>query len=235
MAGARSPRRAGRRRPRAPAAAVCPLSSCSRMWSLADSNADTANRHPAAPRRGNTSRWSQDVLDLDRHVEGHIGKGAVHGVDDPGGVVGAVEEIGIAEGDVARAGGDELGDIGHDGVVGHEAGSPVVDDGHRTMPATVRAAMARFDVPDQAALVPEGESGVAVETREGDDGPGARSGPVRARPRSACLRRGRAQVSRPGRRGRRPRRRAGARTRRRWRDRRPASPPSAPSSPAYRP
>ena len=81
-------------------------------------------------------------------------------------VVRAVQEIGVAEGDVARSHGHELGDVGHHGVLAHQAGAAVVDDGHGTVPAPVRAAVAGLDVAGQAAFAPEGKAGVAVEARE---------------------------------------------------------------------
>ena len=53
----------------------------------------------------------EEVLDLGREVEGEVGEPLVHRLDDPSGVGGPVEEVGIGEGDVLRAGFDEAGDV----------------------------------------------------------------------------------------------------------------------------
>ena len=59
------------------------LVQLARMWSLADSKRRHPNRQPAWANAGQHVAVAQDVLDLDRHVEGQVGEGAVHGVDDP--------------------------------------------------------------------------------------------------------------------------------------------------------
>src|SRR5207248_3628778 len=71
-----------------------------------------------------------------------------------------VEEVGITERDVARTRLDELrGVVEHD-IEWNLARASVVDDGHRTMPAPVRAAARRFDVAGRdRKSVGEGKSG----------------------------------------------------------------------------
>ena len=75
----------------------------------------------------------------------------VQGLHDAHGVRRAVEEIGIAEGDVPRAGGDLRGDVGQHDVGLHDAELPLVDRHDRTMPAQVPAAAAGLGVADRSA------------------------------------------------------------------------------------
>ncbi len=94
------------------------------------------------------------------------GNALVDGVDHAGRMVRAVEEIGIAEGDVAGPHVHELGDVGDDGVLGDQSGAPVVDHGDRAVTAPVRAPVARLHVAGQAAFGPEGHLCVAVQAGE---------------------------------------------------------------------
>ena len=162
-AGLDARRRAARPRPRSrrPRCDPCPAGRASS--SLADSKADTTKRQPAAGHAGPHVAVAQDVLDLGGHVEGQVGEGAVDGVDHARRVVGTVQEVGVAEGDVAGPHAHELGDVGHDGVLADQAGAAVVDDGDRTVTAAVRAPVARLHVAGQAALAPESQAGVAVQ------------------------------------------------------------------------
>ena len=62
----------------------------------------------------------QQVLDLDRHVVGEIRESLVQRLDDADGVGGAVEEIGVAEGNVLGAGRDLLRDVGQHDLRWHD-------------------------------------------------------------------------------------------------------------------
>ena len=92
----------------------------------------------------------QDVLDLDGDVEGHA---RVRGVDRARHrqrVLGAVEEVGIAERDVARAGRHLRADVGDDDVDGHDEEAAAVDRRDRAVAAVVQAAAAGLDVAGDA-------------------------------------------------------------------------------------
>src|SRR5581483_8291014 len=57
-------------------------------------------------------------------------------------------------------------DVGEDRICGDDARPPVVDDGYRTMTASVGATPARLDVSDDTFLATECEMRVALERRE---------------------------------------------------------------------
>src|ERR687885_687824 len=78
----------------------------------------------------------------------------------------AVEEVGIAEGDVAGAQLDEARDVPHHGVCADDPDAPVVDGGHRAVAAPVHAAVARLDVAHEPLVAPEREVRVALERRQ---------------------------------------------------------------------
>ena len=65
----------------------------------------------------------QQMLDLDRHVVGDAGKLTRQACDDALGVADAVEEVGIAEGDVPRAGGNLRAHVGEHDVGVRRCGS----------------------------------------------------------------------------------------------------------------
>ena len=108
---------------------------------------------------------AQDVLDLRRAVEGELGEALVHRLHDAQRVAAAVEEVGIAEGDVAGAELDEARDVPHHGVRADDADAPVVDSGHRAVAAPVHAAVARLDVAHEPLVASEREVCVALERR----------------------------------------------------------------------
>ena len=93
----------------------------------------------------------EDVLDLDRAVERQVGKGGVHGTDHSHRVPRAVQEIRIRERHMPRPHRLQLGDVGHDDVLGHDPKATVVHDGERTVPAAVRAPWLASTAP-RAAL-----------------------------------------------------------------------------------
>ena len=108
----------------------------------------------------------KDVLDLDRAVEGDVGELLVHRGDDAARVRWRVEEVGIAERDVARTGGDELRDVGEHRVLVDAADAAVEHDRHRTVTAPVRAAVRREDRADELRFAVHLEPGVAIERRQ---------------------------------------------------------------------
>ena len=87
-----------------------------------------------------------EVLDLDGRVVGDLGEFGMERFYDPHGMGGAVEEIGIAEGDVARACRDLLPDVGEHHVALHHAKLSLVDGHHRAVPAQMLAAAAGLGV-----------------------------------------------------------------------------------------
>ena len=133
---------------------------------MTDSNAETTNRQPARASVGPQLGVAQDVLDLRRAVEGEVGEALVHRLHDAQRVAAAVEEVGIAEGDVAGAQLDEARDVPHHGVRADDADAPVVDGGHRAVAAPVHAAVARLDVPHEPLVAPERQVRVALERRQ---------------------------------------------------------------------
>ena len=104
-------------------------------------------------------------VDLGRAVEGHVRERSWSRRTTRERVRRAVEEVGVAEGDVAGPGRHLGGDVGHHDVLGDDADAAVVDDGHRAVAAAVEAAMARLDVTGQPPLVAERELGIALERR----------------------------------------------------------------------
>src|SRR5690349_23602927 len=91
------------------------------------------------------------MLDLDRDVEGDIGVGGMQRPDDAPRVARPVEEIRIAERDVARPGENLRIDVGQDDLGLHDAELAVVDRDDWTVPAEMTAAAARFGVSDDGA------------------------------------------------------------------------------------
>ena len=98
------------------------------------------------------------------------------------GVGGAVEEVGIAEGDVLRAGGDLRADVGEHDVGVHGAEAAVVDRHDRAVAAAMLAAARRLGVADDPPLVADLERGVLRQRRQigsiGRDELHAPDGPV---------------------------------------------------------
>ena len=88
----------------------------------------------------------QQVLDLGREVERELRPLRVQPPGDLQRMAGPVQEIGIAEGDVSRAGRDLGADVGEHHVRRHHEEPPAVNGHHRAMPAQVQAAAARLHV-----------------------------------------------------------------------------------------
>ena len=174
------------------------------------------------PQAGPDVAVAKDVLDLGGDVEGELGECSVHGLDHASGVMRAVEEIGIPEGDVAGSHVHEPSHIGEDDVVADQAGTPVVDHGHRAMPAAMRTPVAGLDISDQTALAAEGELRVTVQT--GQEVAGGKPEPAPPELHHGVrLFVAAGVVGDPvPMRGSRPRRRGQARTPRRWRGPPPA-------------
>ena len=70
---------------------------------------------------------AEQVFDLRREVVRHAGELGVQRADQPERMPGAVEEVGVAERDVSRAGGDEAADVAEHDVLRHDEESSVVD------------------------------------------------------------------------------------------------------------
>src|ERR1035437_8949285 len=86
----------------------------------------------------------EEVLDLDGDVVAEPGPLLVEGFDDGDGVAGAVEEIGVAKGDVGSAGGDLAADVLQDDIGLHDAEEATVDRDYGTVAAEVLAAARGF-------------------------------------------------------------------------------------------
>src|SRR5215510_2196310 len=85
----------------------------------------------------------QQVFHLDYDVVSHIGKFAMQRFNDPSRVSRTIEEIRIAERDVAGTLFDLRTHIGEDRFYGHDPELAVVDRHDRAMPAAVLAASGR--------------------------------------------------------------------------------------------
>ena len=126
----------------------------------------------------------EDVLHLDGQVEGQVGKRSVRLSQDVHRVAGGVEEVGIAEGDVARTHADQSRDVGHDVVESGHPVAAVVNRRDRTMAAAVPASMAGLDVAGQPGLAVDLQTGVVSRAPAADDGPAVRRSSGRDRPGS---------------------------------------------------
>src|SRR2546427_2317490 len=91
----------------------------------------------------------------------------------------AVEEVGVAEREVAGTHLDETLDVAQEDVLVHDPDAPVVYRRHRAVAAAVHAAVARLDVADQPLLVAEHEAAVALQ-RRGEPPPGEAEKPPAA-------------------------------------------------------
>ena len=108
----------------------------------------------------------EQVLDLDGDVVGEPRAFAMQRLDDRDGVAGAVEEIGVAEGDVRGAGGHLAADVFEHDVGLHDAEQPVIHRDHRTVAAEVLAAARGLGVADAARAVGHDELRVGAERRQ---------------------------------------------------------------------
>ena len=84
------------------------------------------------------------VLHLDRRIEGDIGKRRVQRAGEPERMSRAVQEVGVAERDVACARRDLGPDVGHHHRFRHDAEAPLVHRHHRAVAAEMLAAAAAF-------------------------------------------------------------------------------------------
>ncbi len=91
---------------------------------------------------------------------------ARHPGQDRLGVTDAVEEVGIAEGDVPRAGRHLGADVAEHDVNRDDPEAAVVDRHDRTVPAAVLAAAARFRVAGRAPLPGGLQGGIAGQRRQ---------------------------------------------------------------------
>ncbi len=88
------------------------------------------------------------MLDFDGGIVGDAGKFGVERFDNFHGVLGAVEEIGIAEGHVLGSGGDLLAEVGEDRFPRDDAELPLIHGHDGAVPAEMLAASAGFGVGD---------------------------------------------------------------------------------------
>ena len=113
------------------------------------------------------ARVGEEVLDLDRDVEGQVRELARNPSRDVERVARAVEKVRIAEGDVSGASLDLRADVGQDDVGGNDAKAAVVDGHNRTVAAEVLAAPAGLRVAGNAArAVAETDRRIARERRK---------------------------------------------------------------------
>ena len=82
----------------------------------------------------------EKMLHLGSEVETHVGKGVVEGTGYFAGVAGAVEEVGVAKGDVAGAVVNLLGDVCEHGLDGDDEKAAVVYGYDRAVAAGVQTA-----------------------------------------------------------------------------------------------
>ena len=92
----------------------------------------------------------QDVLDLRREIERQRRELGVHRPDNRQRVARAVQEIGIAEGDVRGAGRCLLADVRQHDIARHDEEAARAHRGNGTMTAEVQAAAARLGLAGQA-------------------------------------------------------------------------------------
>ena len=170
-------------------------------------------QRPCRRQLGDQRGVRHDVLDLRREAEGDVRVLRVQRPRDAQRVRRPVEEIGIAEVDVARAGGDLRARILQHHLRRHGEEPPAVDGRNRTVPAQVLAAARRLDVAGDALLARDRQPGVlrragAARAGRAPARGGGRAGAVRPparRPRrstpparrAAARNRGRARCAPP--------------------------------------
>src|SRR5208282_1844752 len=93
---------------------------------------------------------AQQVLDFDGDVVAERGKLPVERLDDFDGVARAVEEIGVAEGDVLRPGGHLLADVGQNNFGSDHAEGAAIYGNNGAVAAQMFAAARGFRVADDA-------------------------------------------------------------------------------------
>ena len=124
-----------------------------------------ARHQQAAGRRelGQYSGVANQVLDLDRDVVAQLRMLRVQRAHQRQRVTGSVQEVRVAERDVARAGAHLAADVlEHDGAR-DDAEPPAVDGHDRTVPAGVPAAATRFRVTrDAGAAIGKADARVAA-------------------------------------------------------------------------
>ena len=76
----------------------------------------------------------------------------------------AVEEVRVAERDVARSHPGQALNVAQHALRLHDPDAPVVDGGDRAMPAAMHAPVAGLHVPDQPLLPAHRQTGVAFES-----------------------------------------------------------------------
>jgi hypothetical protein len=110
---------------------------------------------------------AEDVLDLDGGVEGEIRPLGMEGGGDAQGMGGAVEEVRIAEADVAGAGRNLAADVGEDDMERDHAKGALVEGDDGAMAAEVLAAATGLGGASGEPLAVDDERGVAVKRGQG--------------------------------------------------------------------
>src|SRR6476660_8056829 len=109
---------------------------------------------------------AQQVLHLDRHVVGRLGELSRKAANDRFSVTNAVEEIGIAECDVARARGNLRSHVGQHDLGRNDAEAAVIHRHDWTVPASMLAAARGLGVPDGSPFAVQLQRCVARERRQ---------------------------------------------------------------------
>lgn len=109
----------------------------------------------------------EQVLDLDRHVIGDIGKLIMQHAHDGDRVCWSVEEIGVAERNVLSSGRNLLADVREDDVALHNPEFPLVNRHDRAMPAQVLAAARSFGGSSNLARGAGDQASITTENRQG--------------------------------------------------------------------
>ncbi len=133
---------------------------------MTDSKAETTNTQPASASSGQHLGWRRMCSTLIVQSKVRSGWRSCIAATTRRACRGALRKSGSAKRHVPGAGGHQLVDVGHDGVLGHGTDPPVVDDRHRAVPAAVRAAPAGLHRTDESLLAGDGQLGVAIQGRQ---------------------------------------------------------------------
>ena len=108
----------------------------------------------------------EDVLDLDRGIEGDIGVPGVEPAGDPERVAGPVEEVRVGKTDMAGPASHDLLDVVEHGAGVDDAGASPVDRGDRAVAAPVVAPRRGGDARRRDLPPAELQPGIPLERRQ---------------------------------------------------------------------
>ena len=182
---------------RGTSAARCPFASASSTRSDSDSTALTTNSAPAAASSGISAACATMCSTFAVKLKVTSGCAACSAARDAQRVRRPVEKIGIAEVDVARAGGDLRARVVEHDVGGNGEEAPAVHGRNRTVPAQVLAAARRLDVTGDARSSAIARRAYFVERGQAarDRAPATAGGPAGAVRRTARRRRSRSTAA----------------------------------------